>query len=90
MPKKDRKISGKRKEKREEKERKKRGKREGKERKKASKKKKKKREEKEEGRSQLHDLALVGHLYKGRLPWNPPLFVLGTVVCIDAWLGKVL
>ena len=26
----------------------------------------------------------------GRLPWNPPLFTLETVIFIDAWLAKVV
>ena len=51
------------------------GKRKKKRRIKESKKRKEKRERREEGRSQLSSLALQGYLYKGRLPWKPPLLI---------------
>ena len=54
-------------------------KREKKERQKESEKKKEKREGREGGRPQLSILALRRYLYKGRLPWKPPLLKLGTV-----------
>ena len=73
--------------KREEKERKKRGKIK---KKKGSEKRKEKREGKEGGLPKLPELGLGRHLYKGRLPWNPPLFALGILVFIDAWLEKVM
>ena len=40
------------------------------------------------GRSWALLEALLGASW--HLPWNPPLFDLGMVVFIDAWLGKVL
>ena len=43
------------------------------------KKRRKKEREERVGITQLQSLTLRPYLYKGRLPWKPPLFVPGTV-----------
>ena len=76
--------------KKEKKERKKRRKLEKKSIKKESEKKSERREGTEGALSKLCDLTLRRHMFKGRLPWKPPLFALRTVGFIDAWLKKVV